>query len=316
MVDLGQLAQSDAYAQTSGPGFGTRMLCRPLTEHNEAPIDGSMWLTGLRRANALSMNTNPIPNAHMRSPGGFMEFFAGLRDPGDIQFEACWKNDQPRGTTTLYIPKNSVAEWVSGDAVDDNDYVQYEDVVYQANKTLSGSMLTTTPIQNSADWDMIPTSNSTYYELAPTPDFQRWQAPKETDGAGNKGLFHSLFYDRQPFEAWVIPPQWTRGLIIVRGYASMVGPFPHEMEGVINFQGSFKASGKPMILRGISATAIVPTVAAINDRIRWVSTQLLEERWTDLVDVANTLVWPEDEPADNAGTFYRYAEDAGFAEAF
>ena len=186
MVNLSQLSQSHAYAQTSGPGFGTRMLCRPLTEHNEAPIDASMWLSGLRRANALSTNTNPIPNSHMRSPGGFMEFFAGLRDPGDIQFEACWKNDVPTGATA------------------------------------------------SAD-----------------SDFQRWQAPKESDDPGNRGFFHSLFYDRQPFEAWVIPPQWTRGLIIVRGYASMVGPFPHEMEGVINFQGSFKASGKPMILRGI-----------------------------------------------------------------
>ena len=28
MVDLAQLSQSNSYAQTSGSGFGTRMLCR------------------------------------------------------------------------------------------------------------------------------------------------------------------------------------------------------------------------------------------------------------------------------------------------
>ena len=82
-----------------------------------------MWLTGLRRANALSMNTNDIPNAHMRSPGGFIEFFAGLTDPGDIQFEACWKPDVP------------------------------------AERCTAGMSAGTMPT-----------------------DFQRWQAPLETDG--------------------------------------------------------------------------------------------------------------------------------------
>ncbi len=275
MVNLAQLPQSDAYAQTSGPGFGTRMLCRPLNEHNNAPIDTSMWLTGLRRANALSMNTNPIPNAHMRSPGGFMEFFAGLRDPGDIQFEACWKNDAP--------------------------------------------------------------SNITGADIGGEDDFQRWQAPTEADlekAAGNEGLFHSLFYDRQPFEAWVIPPQWTRGLIIVRGYASMVGPFPHEMEGVINFQGSFKASGKPMILRGVKVgvtdpdaavaitaaliaadnptlTPVTPLVLANNKRFRAVSKDLLTEIWST-VDAAPE--WAE--AATKIWTIYEYLEDAGFGDAF
>ena len=67
-----------------------------------------------------------------------------------------------------------------------------------------------------------------------------------------------MFYDQASrLRLWVIPPQWTRGLIIVRGYAKMLGPFPHEMEGVINFQGSFKASGKPMLLRGT------------NESVRW-----------------------------------------------
>ena len=270
MVDLGQLSQSNAYAQTSGPGFGTRMLCRPLDEHDDAPVDGSMWLTGLRRANALSMNTNPIPNAHMRSPGGFMEFFAGLRDPGDIQFEACWKNDVPKGATP-------------------------------------GS------------------------DASATLDFQRWQAPKEGDSEGNKGLFHSLFYDREPFEAWVIPPQWTRALIIVRGYASMVGPFPHEMEGVINFQGSFKASGKPMILRGVkvgglatvalAAKPIVPDdtqmMTYANYRYRAIREDLLEEIWTP-IGAAGMVEPIFAESATLAKDFqlYQYLEDAGFGDAF
>ena len=275
MVNLGQLTQSNAYAQTSGPGFGTRMLCRRLDEHDKAPIDSSMWLSGLRRANALSTNTNPIPNSHMRSPGGFMEFFAGLRDPGDIQFEACWKNDAPRGITVANV----------GGAT----------------------------------------------------DFQRWQAPSEADltpPADNKeGFFHSLFYNRQPFEAWVIPPQWTRGIIIVRGYASMVGPFPHEMEGVINFQGSFKASGKPMILRGkhtgmlvtaatIAASAVttaqVPSITgalAKNKRYRAISENLLEEVWSGVGDGTSVPTWAE-VGESSRWSFYEYLEDEGFGEAF
>ena len=272
MVDLGQLVQSNSYAQTSGPGFGTRMLCRPLDEHDNAPIDTSMWLSGLRRANALSTNTNPIPNSHMRSPGGFMEFFAGLRDPGDIQFEACWKNDAPRGLAVANI----------------------------------GGLT----------------------------DFQRWQAPSEADlaaGDNREGFFHSLFYDRQPFEAWVIPPQWTRGIIIVRGYASMVGPFPHEMEGVINFQGSFKASGKPMILRGIklgttadtediaetavnatNPTLITAIVPAANERFRAVSKDFLTEIWSN---VGSSAIWGE-ASGMNEWSIYKYTEDEGFGEAF
>ena len=287
MVNLAQLSQSNAYAQTSGPGFGTRMLCRPLNEHYKAPIDSSMWLSGLRRANALSTNTNPIPNSHMRSPGGFMEFFAGLRDPGDIQFEACWKNDVP------FIPAS----------------------VTDANARIAA-------------------------------DFQRWQAPKESDGAGNKGFFHSLFYDRQPFEAWVIPPQWTRGLIVVRGYASMVGPFPHEMEGVINFQGSFKASGKPMILRGTSlgyltAAAAITTTGTVaadlipanltgsptgfvvpaaglakNKRYRAVSEDLLSEVWSEVEDGMTVPSWGEADMKLSKWRFYEYTEDEGFGEAF
>ena len=255
MVDLAQLSQSNSYAQTSGPGFGTRMLCRRLTEHGNAPVNTSMWLTGLRRANALSMNTNDIPNAHMRSPGGFIEFFAGLTDPGDIQFEACWKNDAPTGITA---------------------------------------------------WD--------------DEDFQRWQAPREADTDANKGFFHSIFYDRQPFEAWVVPPQWTRGLILVRGYAKMVGPFPHEMEGVINFQGAFKASGKPMLLRGEKVMAAGITIPAANTnpvRYRAVSNNFLQEFWTDLVEPAGSIDWAESHVVAVDGfKYYKYTEDAGFGTAF
>ena len=266
MVDLAQLSQRDSYAQTSGPGFGTRMLCRPLDEHNTAPTDVSMWLTGLRRANALSTNTNPIPNSHMRSPGGFMEFFAGLRDPGDIQFEACWKNDVPRG-----------------------------DAVVAGSKAKASL------------------------------DFQRWQAPSEADleaGVDSEGFFHSLFYDRQPFEAWVIPPQWTRGLIIVRGYASMVGPYPHEMEGVINFQGSFKASGKPMILRGERIAFGSVAVSATDDsplRFRAVKDNFLEENWTNAASSTQAIAWGDGHPApamDDGFKYYKYTEDKGFGEAF
>ena len=273
MVDLGQLSQSNSYAQISGPGFGTRMLCRPLTEHKAAPVDASMWLTGLRRANALSMNTNDIPNAHMRSPGRFLEFFQGLTDPGDIQFEACWKNDLPKGAS-----------------------------------------------------------------VGPS-DFQRWQAPLESDvgdasvpaGQNKEGFFHSMFYDSLPFEAWVIPPQWTRGLIIVRGYAKMVGPFPHEMEGVINFQGAFKASGKPMLLRGerqgtgpltvgsdIAAAAAVADIdsqtitRAANVRWRAVASNLLTEVWSSVGDMA---AWAEPIAAGEWNV-YKYTEDEGFGEAF
>ena len=271
MVNLGQLSQSNSYAQISGPGFGTRMLCRPLTEHNAAPIDTSMWLTGLRRANALSMNTNDIPNAHMRSPGRFLEFFQGLTDPGDIQFEACWKNDVPKSAT------------------------------------VSGSP----PVTSG--------------------DFQRWQVPKEGDSEGNRGFFHSMFYDSQPFEAWVIPPQWTRGLIIVRGYAKMVGPFPHEMEGVINFQGAFKASGKPMLLRGeressaeivltaeISAGTVgtfgTTTTLAPAANVRWraVEKDLRTEVWSS---VGLTAEWAET-IAIGEWNVYKYTEDEGFGEAF
>ena len=267
MVDLGQLAQSDSYAQTSGPGFGTRMLCRRLTEHDNAPVDGSMWLTGLRRANALSMNTTDIPNAHMRSPGGFLEFFAGLTDPGDVQFEACWKSDVPA--------------------------------------------------------------------RAGAPDFQRWQAPNEGDADDQKGFFHSMFYDRQPFEAWVIPPQWTRGLIVVRGYAKMLGPFPHELEGVINFQGSFKASGKPMLLRGVRGNTVGTTAVPVeltgavtdteftgfsaanaeNKRYRAVKNDFLQEVWSNVGDGATAPVWGETGP-EGIWTIYEYTEDAGFGEAF
>ena len=264
MVNLGQLSQSNSYAQISGSGFGTRMLCRPLTEHGDGPTGASMWLTGLRRANALSMNTNDIPNAHMQSPGRFLEFFPGLTDPGDIQFEACWKNDVP------------------------------------GSATVSGSP----PVTSG--------------------DFQRWQAPKETDDEGNIGFFHSIFYSSLPFEAWVIPPQWTRGLIIVRGYAKMVGPFPHEMEGVINFQGAFKASGKPMMLRGTNLGPSVPATVEVNSRIRWVKMNLLEEQWTNLneTDAAAALVWAETgsagfmPPTADTGTFYEYLEDEGFGKAF
>ena len=39
MVSLAQLSQAESYAQTSGNGFGTRMLCRRLTEHDSAPTD-------------------------------------------------------------------------------------------------------------------------------------------------------------------------------------------------------------------------------------------------------------------------------------
>ena len=93
MVNLGQLSASDSYAQTSGSGFGTRALCRRLSRHSAAPVDMDVWLSGLRRANPFNATTNPVPNAHMRSPGGFMETFPGLRDGGDIQFEATFKND-------------------------------------------------------------------------------------------------------------------------------------------------------------------------------------------------------------------------------
>ena len=292
------------------------MLCRPLTEHDKGPVDASMWLTGLRRANALSMNTNDIPNAHMRSPGGFIEFFAGLTDPGDIQFEACWKNDRPSLAGPMYTAKASVSLWVTGNTQSANAYVRFENVVYQANKNISGAGLTTEPGMNPTDWDVIPTSNSMYYDVNLGSDFQRWQAPAQEDTEGNIGFFHSIFYNRQPFEAWVIPPQWTRGLIVVRGYAKMVGPFPHEMEGVINFQGAFKASGLPMLLRGQRLTKTVPTVAAVDSRIRWIRTDLLEEQWTDRVKVANMLVWPENAPAADGGYFYEYTEDAGFGEAF
>ena len=276
MVNLAQLSQSNSYAQTSGPGFGTRMLCRPLDEHSSAPLDASMWLTGLRRANALSMNTNDIPNAHMRSPGGFIEFFAGLTDPGDIQFEACWKPDVPSGATAKS-------------------------------------------------------------KAAMTLDFQRWQAAVENDltiaSADNEGFFHSMFYNRQPFEAWVIPPQWTRGLIVVRGYAKMVGPFPHEMEGVINFQGAFKASGKPMLLRGVrkntltiadSIAAGVVTAAQIpaitgplakNMRYRAVSQNLLEEVWSGVGDGTTVPSWGES-GGSSLWRFYEYTEDEGFGTAF
>ena len=71
-----------------------------------------------------------------------------------------------------------------------------------------------------------------------------------------KSFFHSLFFDREPFEMWVIPPQWTRGLFVARGYASMAGPFPHEMEGVVNFQGSFKISGRADVVAGQSCRQV------------------------------------------------------------
>ena len=272
MVDLAQLSQSNSYAQTSGPGFGTRMLCRRLTDHMDAPTHVSMWLTGLRRANALSMNTNDIPNAHMRSPGGFIEFFAGLTDPGDIQFEACWKNDVPSGAT--------------------------------AGSKVVGSTL----------------------------DFQRWQTPKESDIGvkDQEGFFHSMFYDRQPFEAWVIPPQWTRGIIVVRGYAKMLGPFPHEMEGVINFQGAFKASGKPMLLRGTKVGDLVTVSAAaapvVPDstqaeykgyRYRAVRKDFLEEIWTAVGQSgAVQPTFGENTAAGGDFQIYEYLEDEGFGEAF
>ena len=315
MVDLAQLSQSNSYAQTSGPGFGTRMLCRPLDEHDNGPADASMWLTGLRRANALSMNTNDIPNAHMRSPGGFIEFFAGLTDPGDIQFEACWKNDVPRSAVVVYTAKSSVSLWAAGSTHSDMAYVRFDDVVYQASQDVGVAI--GEPSANPTYWDVIDAPNSAYYDASMMdPDFQRWQAPAQEDTEGNIGFFHSIFYNRKPFEAWVIPPQWTRGLIVVRGYAKMVGPFPHEMEGVINFQGAFKASGKPMLLRGQRLTKALPTVAAVDSRIRWIKDNLLEEQWTDRVKVANTLVWSENEPAAGEGYFYEYTEDEGFGEAF
>ena len=231
MVKLDELSQAVSYAQTSGSGFGTRMLCRRLSIHNTAPIEASVWLSGLRRANSLNMNTNPVVNAHMRSPGGFVETFAGLRDGGEIGFEACFKNDAPRKSTN--------------------------------------------------------------------PDTQRWQAPQEGDDEDQKSFMHSIFYDREPFEVLVVPPQWTRGIVWARGYASMMGPIPLEMEAPVNFQGSFKVSGKPMLLRGnfigatttaegvgIDAAAVdnLDGVALANNvahtRYRAVSKDLLEEVWS------------------------------------
>ena len=259
MVNLAQLSVSDSYAQTSGSGFGTRALCRRLSRHSDAPTETDMWLTGLRRANPFNATTNPVPNAHMRSPGGFMETFPGLRDGGDIQFEATFKNDVPSGST----------------------------------------------------------------------DFQAWQAPKEGDDLEDKSFFHSLFFDREPFEMWVIPPQWTRGLFIARGYASMAGPFPHEMEGVVNFQASFKISGRPMLLRGERVGTAVMTgteimadslATAVNERYRAVKDDLLFESWSDREDAPGTIgaltFGDALVPADSSYNLYKYTEDAGFGSAF
>ena len=273
MVNLGQLSVSDAYAQTSGSGFGTRALCRRLSQHSNAPVDMDVWLSGLRRANAFNVTTNPVPNAHMRSPGGFMETFPGMRDSGDIQFEACFKNDVPAGVLA----------------------------------TAAGNIT--------------------------AGDFQAWQAPVETDPEARKSFFHSLFFDREPFEMWVIPPQWTRGLWVARGYASMAGPFPHELEGVVNFQGSFKISGRAMMLRGShlgltttttgveiatgSTVAMLDGVAitpAANKRFRAVSADLLEEVWSD---AGATAQWGEASDGDTRRwNVYEYTEDDGFGTAF
>ena len=275
MVNLAQLTQAESYAQTSGNGFGTRALCRRLSQHDNAPKDMDVWLSGLRRANAFNVTTNPVPNAHMRSPGGFMETFPGMRDSGDIQFEACFKNDVPVGAT-------------AGDIT--------------------------------------------------AGDFQAWQAPIEADDVEKKSFFHSLFFDREPFEMWVIPPQWTRGLWVARGYASMAGPFPHELEGVVNFQASFKISGRAMMLRGVykgtvstaeitqaavadtnpTLSALVDGTPANNKNRRWraVSTDLLTEIWSARDDGGMTRASWGEAGASNTWNVYEYMEDDGFGTAF
>ena len=157
-------------------------------------------------------------------------------------------------------------------------------------------------------------------------DIQKWQAPLETEGdppVSMKSFFHSIFFDREPFEAWVIPPQWTRGLIIVRGYASMMGPFPFELEAPVNFQGSFKISGKPMLLRGAVVsdpdTEVVLPSGADDPPVRYraVANDLLSEFWTDAVAMGDTLAWGEGHSVTAMDfKYYKYTEDAGFGTAF
>ena len=150
----------------------------------------------------------------------------------------------------------------------------------------------------------------------------------EDDDDDKKSFFHSLFFDREPFEMWVIPPQWTRGIFVARGYASMAGPFPHEMEGVVNFQGSFKISGRPMLLRG-TAVGMSPTVLETEFpvvpgtkteyagyRYRAIGANLLEEIWTPVVSGTTAPLFAESAVAEQTFQVYEYKEDAGFGTAF
>lgn len=322
MVNLGQLSASDSYAQTSGSGFGTRALCRRLTRHSEAPVENDVWLTGLRRANPFNGTTNPVVNAHMRSPGGFVESFAGLRDGGEISFEATFKNDAPPETPGFLYP-----QWQQFEAYDQGDLVSADDAGTMKNYVAIRDNYGDAPAASGLDWREV---------LNAVNDFQSWQNAKETDPVSRRSFFHSFFYDREPFEFWVIPPQWTRGLFMARGYASMVGPFPHEMEGVINFMGSFKISGRPMMLRGVSKPMGVGTPYNVSTRqdvftgaqtagdllakrYRAVSKDLLEEIWSPLGNITDTqLEWAELGTKSTAGSYnvYEYIEEPGFGAAF
>ena len=323
MVDLRRLSQATAYAQTSGSGFGTRMLCRPLDQHAFAPVEESMWLTGLRRANVANINTNPVVNVHMRSPGGFIEKFAGLRDGGDVMFEACWKNDAPL-SRIIQTPNNlPVTMWDAATDYSIANEVQYNNRAWRASQDNNGIR----PSTGAGVW----TDFTMYTATTKDDDFQSWQAPKENDAQDRKSFFHSLFYDRDPYEVMVIPPQWTLGIIAARGYSSMAGPFPHELEGPINFQGTFAISGIPMPLRGTklgrtdSAVAIaagaVATIGGVaiapsdNRRYRAVSQDKLYEVWSSEHSTADAAAWGEAGPL-KIWNIFEYEEDEGFGDAF
>lgn len=90
MPSLAVINRAENLRRSSRPGFGTRLFCRPLDQHIESSINGvpGIQLTGVNNIQAFNVATNPVRSSHMESPGGFIEVFRGLRDGGEIGFEA------------------------------------------------------------------------------------------------------------------------------------------------------------------------------------------------------------------------------------
>ena len=90
MPSLEVISRAENLRRSSRPGFGTRLFCRPLDQHVESSISGlpGIQLTGVNNIQAFNVATNPVRSSHMESPGGFIEVFRGLRDGGEIGFEA------------------------------------------------------------------------------------------------------------------------------------------------------------------------------------------------------------------------------------